>query len=118
MFTDGSKSEQGVSAGIAIYRSGTHTKSLQHRLNIRCTNNQAEQLAILKSLEYTENIDNRQVGHHIQRQPNDSGLTPKQHTHIPYRKNKTESDGVGTDRLENPFLLGQGTRRDPRKRTR
>jgi len=55
IFTDGSKLEQGVGAGIAVYRSGTHTKSLKYRLNERCTNNQAEQLAILKSLEYIEN---------------------------------------------------------------
>jgi hypothetical protein len=56
IFTDGSKSEQGVGAGIAVYRSGTYTKSLKYRLNNRCTNNQAEQLAILKSLEYIKNI--------------------------------------------------------------
>jgi hypothetical protein len=42
VFTDGSKSEQGVSAGIAIFRSGNLFKSLQYRLNKRCTNNQAE----------------------------------------------------------------------------
>jgi hypothetical protein len=46
IFTDGSKSEQGVGEGIAIFRSGNHFKSLQYRLNKRCTNNQAEQLAI------------------------------------------------------------------------
>jgi len=56
IFTDGSKSEQGVGAGIAVYRSGTHTKSLKYRLNKRCTNNQAEQLGILKSLKYIETI--------------------------------------------------------------
>jgi hypothetical protein len=53
IFTGGSKSEHGVGAGIAVYRSGTHTKSLKYRLNKRCTNNQAEQLAILKSIVYT-----------------------------------------------------------------
>ena len=29
VFTDGSKTDQGVGAGIAVYRSGTHTKSLK-----------------------------------------------------------------------------------------
>ena len=48
IFTDGSKTEQGVGTGIAIYRSGIHTNSLKYRLTKRCTNNQAEQLAILK----------------------------------------------------------------------
>jgi ribonuclease HI len=56
IFADGSKSDQGVGAGIATYRSGSHIKDLQYRLNKRWTNNQAEQLAILKALVYTENI--------------------------------------------------------------
>lgn len=31
-------------------------KSLKYKLNARCTNNQAEQLAILKALQHTVNI--------------------------------------------------------------
>ena len=42
VFTDGSKMDQGVGAGIAVYRSGTHTKSLKYRLNYKCTNNQGK----------------------------------------------------------------------------
>ena len=56
IFTAGSKSEQGVGAGVAIFRSGKQIKSLKYRLNKRCTNNQAEQLAIVRALEYTENL--------------------------------------------------------------
>jgi len=118
IFTDESKSEQGVGAGIAIYRSGIHTKSLKYRLNNRCTNNQAEQLANLKSLEYTESLQTENKTATIHRQPNDTGRTQKQHTHIPHRKNKTKSDGYGKNRLENPILLGQSTRWDPGKRAR
>jgi len=66
IFTDGSKSEQGVSAGVAVFRSGNHIKSLIYRLNKRCTNNQAEQLAIVRVLEYTENL-RTEDGHHIHR---------------------------------------------------
>jgi hypothetical protein len=33
IFTDGSKSEQGIGAGIAIFRLGKHFKNLQYRLN-------------------------------------------------------------------------------------
>ena len=55
-FTDGSKSEQGVGAGIAIYMSGTLIKNLKYRLDSKCTNNQAEQLAILRSLEHVEKL--------------------------------------------------------------
>ena len=56
IFTDGSKSELGVGAGIVIFKSGNLINSMKYRLNKRCTNNQAEQLAILKALEFTENI--------------------------------------------------------------
>ena len=56
IFTDGSKSEQRVGAGVAILRSGNHIKSIKYRLNKRCTNNQGEQLAIVRALEYTENL--------------------------------------------------------------
>ena len=56
IFTDGSKSEQGVGAGAAIFITGTHTKSLKYRLHERCSINQAEQLTILKSLEYIKEV--------------------------------------------------------------
>jgi ribonuclease HI len=56
VFIDGSKSEKGVGEGIAIYKFGDLINSLKYKLNIKCTNNQAEQLAILKALKYTVNI--------------------------------------------------------------
>jgi ribonuclease HI len=56
IFTDGCKSEQGVGAGVAILKSGIHIKSLKYNLNKRCTKNEAEQLAILRELEYTETL--------------------------------------------------------------
>jgi len=39
IFTEGSKSERGVGAGVAICISGKHMKSLKYRLNKRCNNN-------------------------------------------------------------------------------
>jgi ribonuclease HI len=57
IFTDGRKSEQGVGAGIAIFRLGKHFRNIQYGLNKRCTNNQAEQLAILRAMEYIENTE-------------------------------------------------------------
>lgn len=56
IYTDGSKTESGVGAGIAIYMSGDLIKSLKYRLNSRCTNNQAEQWAILKALQQVGKI--------------------------------------------------------------
>ena len=57
-------------AGIAIYRSGTHTESLKYRLNKSCTKNQPEQLAILKALEYIETtqITGKSVNKYTDRQ--------------------------------------------------
>ena len=62
IFTDGSKSEQGVGASIDIFWSGNHIKILKYKLNKRCTNNQAEQLATGVHRKHT---DRRQDGHHI-----------------------------------------------------
>ena len=56
IFTDGSKTEQGAGAGAAIFITGKHTLSLKFRLDKRCTNNQSEQVAILKSLEYINGL--------------------------------------------------------------
>jgi hypothetical protein len=54
IYTDGSKSEQGVGSGIAIFIDSKVTDTKQYRLNGRCSNNQAEQMAILKALENIE----------------------------------------------------------------
>ena len=44
-----------MGSGIAIYRSGQNIRTLQFKLNKKCTNNQAEQLVILKALESANN---------------------------------------------------------------
>ena len=56
IFTEGSKNEKGVGAGIVIFESGHNTKSLKCWLKRRCTNNLPEQLAIFRAFKYTENI--------------------------------------------------------------
>jgi ribonuclease HI len=59
VYTDGSKSEQGVGAVIVITRPGTTTVEMMYRMNTRCTNNQAEAFAIPKALEYVHTkLDN------------------------------------------------------------
>jgi ribonuclease HI len=50
-----SKTKKGVGSGIAIYEYGQNIRNLQFKLNKDCTNNQAEQLAILKALEAIDN---------------------------------------------------------------
>ena len=50
IYTDGSKSEQGVGSGVAIFTGKILTEQLKFKLDNACTNNQAEQLAIVKAL--------------------------------------------------------------------
>jgi ribonuclease HI len=86
IFTDGSKLEHGVGAGIVVFKSGNLINSLKYRLNKRCTNNRAEQLAILRALEYTENIeteDKTPTMYTDSRMTLDS-LKNYQHSHIPH----------------------------------
>jgi len=57
MFTDGSKSELGVGAGVAIFRRTELVTQLQYMLDSRCSNNQAEKLAIFKALEALNSLN-------------------------------------------------------------
>ena len=54
IFTDGSKSEQGVGSGVAVFTRKVLPKQLKFKLDDWCSNNQAEQLAIVKTLEVIE----------------------------------------------------------------
>jgi ribonuclease HI len=55
-YTDGSKNEEGTGAGIAIYANRSLRTKLNYRLNEEYSNNQAEQMAILKDLEYIQTL--------------------------------------------------------------
>jgi len=57
IYTDGCKNEHGVGSGVAIFVQQKLALQLQFRLGIRCSNNQGEQLAIVKTLEAIEIID-------------------------------------------------------------
>jgi len=56
VYTDGSKSLSGVCSGIAISMNKHLTFQLKYKLAERCSNNQAEQLAIAKALEEIQNL--------------------------------------------------------------
>jgi ribonuclease HI len=51
IFTDGSKTENKVGAGVVIYKGRRIVGKSKYRLKNHCSNNQAEQIAILKALE-------------------------------------------------------------------
>jgi ribonuclease HI len=64
VFRDGSKSELGVGSGVAVFTGQELVEQRKFRLDNRCSNNQVEQLAILKALEA---IEMQQVNYNKQR---------------------------------------------------
>jgi ribonuclease HI len=56
-YTDGSKTRNGVGSGVAIFFGEELAPQEKFKLDNRCTNNQAEQLAITKALEAIGKID-------------------------------------------------------------
>jgi ribonuclease HI len=61
IYTDGSKNQKGVGSGIAIFIDGNLTFKLRYKLEDKCSNNKAEQLAIAKALEKVRDL------HQVQR---------------------------------------------------
>jgi len=57
IYTDGSKNEHGVGSELAIFVGKELKAELKLKFDNRCSNNQAEQLAIAKSLEAIDAID-------------------------------------------------------------
>jgi hypothetical protein len=55
IYTDGSKNEHGVGSGVAIFVQQELAVQLQFRLETRCSNNQAEQLAISRGIRCNRN---------------------------------------------------------------
>jgi hypothetical protein len=50
IYTDGSIHDKGVRSGVAIFVDGSLTHQLRYKLAEKCSNNQVEQFAIVKSL--------------------------------------------------------------------
>jgi len=85
IYTDGSRNERGVGSGIFIFKDDKITDTHKYRLDGRCTNNQAEELAILKALENIQNLDTAERTVQIltdSRTTSDSLKNRKNHTHL------------------------------------
>ena len=54
IYTDGSKSVNGVGAGVVIFEYNDLKDTLKFKLSDNCSNNQAEQLAIIKALQHVK----------------------------------------------------------------
>ena len=57
IYTDGSRNEQGLGVGMAMFSGKELVTTPKYGLDNRCSNNQAEQLAIAKALEALEKTD-------------------------------------------------------------
>jgi ribonuclease HI len=57
IYTDESKNKHGVRSGVAIFVGKELQAQLKFKLENKCSNNQAEQLAIAKALEVIDAID-------------------------------------------------------------
>ena len=57
IYTDGSKNKHGVGSGVAIFVGNELQAQPKFKLDNRCSNNQAEQIAIAKALEGIDAID-------------------------------------------------------------
>jgi len=100
IFTDGSKSEQGVGSGVAVFTGKVLTKQLKFKLDNRCSNNQAEKLAIIKALEVIESQENQ--NEHIHRQQDNTGLNKeRQKSQPPRRRNQEQSSNPEQKEMEN-----------------
>jgi ribonuclease HI len=65
IFTDGSKCEHGVGAGIPLFIQSKLAHQMRFTLHKNCSNNQAEQLAIFKALETVKEL---QIAENIPRE--------------------------------------------------
>ena len=75
IYTDGSESTDGIGAGIAIYRGNQLINQLKFKLHDECSNNQAEQLAITKALEFLETKETDNTEHNNVTLHTDSRIT-------------------------------------------
>jgi len=60
VYTDGSKIGDNVGAAGIIFVNGKLAHQLKFKLHAHCSNNQAEQVAILKAVEQLENLQDGQ----------------------------------------------------------
>jgi len=100
IYTDGSKSPSGVGSGIAIFVNKHLTLQPTYKLAEKCSNNQAEQLAIVKALEKLQDF-----GHLKERQRyaaihTDSKITLDATANPRNHQNLVEQIREGVRRLE------------------
>ena len=104
-YTYGSKNGSGVVSGIAVLSDNTLTATLKYRLDGRCSNNQAKQMAILKTLEYIQYSKADKDSPSIYRQPDNTNTNKKPEETYTYRTNQDQGHRNGTARMDSGIQL-------------
>ena len=81
VFTDGSNSEQGVGAGVAIFKRGDHIASLKFRLKKDAQQSSRAAGNIESTRVYRKHANRRQDCHHMHRQINDTEFAKNSNIH-------------------------------------
>jgi ribonuclease HI len=100
IYTDGSKSSSGVGSGIAIFVNKHLTLQLMYKLAEECSNNQAEQLAIVKALEKLQDFRHLQDEQRSAAIHTDSKITLEATANPKNHQNLVEQIREGVRRLE------------------
>jgi len=120
VYTDGSKQEQGVGSRAVIFEGSEMIDKLQFKLDNRCSNNQAEQLAILKALEKLEVLSRQSINPNSATIFTDSRITLdslqnyKNHGFLVEEITK-KNCWSGGKRMANKVLVGEGPHRSARQ---
>jgi ribonuclease HI len=114
IFTDDSKSEHGVGAGISVFIQSKPADQLRYTLHKRCSNNQAEQWAIVKALETIEKShikDNvpRTVTVYTDSRITLQSLKNTKKPQLPNRRNREKDCRIGEEELVHRIHLDKGS---------
>jgi hypothetical protein len=104
IYTDGSKNAHGVGSGTVIYVQNMLTHQMKDKLHDKCSNNQAEQMAIVKALQAIDTIKTNKHPKNNKdtyRQQDNAGVPQKQKNSKSFnRRNQKEVHCVGERKLE------------------
>ena len=75
VYSDGSKKGRGEGSGVAIFADGSLTHQLRYKLVEKCSNNEAEQHAIVKALKKLRKMQTTQRSHRTAPNHTDSRIT-------------------------------------------
>jgi len=100
VYTDGNKSPSSVVSGIEIFMNKCLTFQLKYRLTEICSNNQADQLAIVTALEKIQNLSYLQGNQRSVAIHTDSKITPDAITNPRNHQNLVEQIRDEIRRLE------------------